>query len=130
MDVDARIIQDLMHGQAGGDASCLVEISGRQFSPDSVDISKVSTPVKKRTRRGGVYFSDVVIYQARVRTGDLDIMPLITGAMLGPNPEFQDVVVTVRAGGRGVRLHANLTRSMEGAGFIELTLSITGMEEA
>ena len=122
--------------------SATVQIAGSAAAGDGgIAIRRVSTPVARRTRRGGAYFEDAEIFQARVRTSDPSVPALVPRAMLGPSTEFADVVVSLRpaaapggpAGPAAVPpivLHANLTGAFQSGGTTELVLTVTGTEQA
>ena len=123
--------------------SAAVRIAGREVASDSggASIRRVSTPVAKRTRRGGAYFEDAEIFQARIRTSDPAVPALVPRAMLGPNAEFADVkvILVARKGAVGgaegaasvsIVLHANLTGAVQSGGATELVLTVTGTEPA
>ena len=126
--------------------SATVRIAGREVASDGggTSIRRVSTPVAKRTKRGGAYFEDAEIFQARIRTSDPAVPALVPRAMLGPNAEFADVEVVLKAaaaaeqgGTEGapppappIVLHANLTGAVQSGGATELVLTVTGTEPA
>lgn len=125
--------------------SAAVRIAGREVASDGggTSIRRVSTPVAKRTKRGGAYFEDAEIFQARIRTSDPAVPALVPRAMLGPNAEFADVEVVLKAaaaaeqgGTEGappappIVLHANLTGAVQSGGATELVLTVTGTEPA
>ncbi len=70
-------------------------IDEKQFDVKSVNVKNEITPVTKPTKRGGVYFSDTTISKVNVKINDLAITKHLTKAMLGPNTEFQDIILRV-----------------------------------
>lgn len=104
----------------------------KSFTVNNMGISKVTTPVTKRTQRGGVYFSDVEIFRVKAQVADKEIIPFISKAMLGPNTEFADIQLitnTIIQGKKSnIIIHTNLTNSMENSSFVELSLTITSTE--
>lgn len=118
--------------------SATVRIAGRTVAGSGASIRRVSTPVAKRTQRGGAYFEDAEIYQARIRTSDPSVPSLVPRAMLGPNAEFADVEVVLEQAEPGgpegaappIVLHANLTGAVQRGGATELVLAVTGTEPA
>ena len=143
MEIDANVL-DKAAAALAGDPRCMsaaVRIAeGSATGDGGITIRRVSTPVARRTRRGGAYFEDAEIFQARVRTSDPSVPALVPRAMLGPNTEFADVVVSLRPaapGGPGgqaavppIVLHANLTGAVQSGGATELVLTVTGTERA
>lgn len=143
MEIDAGMLDE---AAAALDAdpprmSATVRIAGRAVAGDGggASIRRVSTPVAKRTRRGGAYFEDAEIFQARIRTSDPEAPALVPRAMLGPNAEFADVEVVLSAGAGAAKaegaaapivLHANLTGAVQSGGATELVLTVTGTERA
>lgn len=143
MEIDAGLL-DRAAAALGADPRCMsttVRIAGSAAAGDrgGATIRRVSTPVARRTRRGGAYFEDAEIFQARIRTSDPSVPALVPRAMLGPNAEFADVVVVLEpaagaeAGGPGgqaaippIVLHANLTGAVQSGGATELVLTVTG----
>lgn len=146
VEIDADVL-DRAAAALGADPRCMsatVRIAEAEAAGDGgIAIRRVSTPVARRTRRGGAYFEDAEIFQARVRTSDPSVPALVPRAMLGPNTEFADVVVSLRPaapdgpGGPGgpaavppIVLHANLTGAVQSGGATELVLTVTGTEQA
>lgn len=146
MEIDAGLL-DRAAAALDADPRCMsatVRIAGSAAAGDGggAAIRRVSTPVARRTRRGGAYFEDAEIFQARIRTSDPSVPALVPRAMLGPNTEFADVVVALEpaagaaaAGGAGksavppIVLHANLTGAVQSGGATELVLTVTGTEQ-
>lgn len=145
MEIDAGLL-DRAAAALDADPRCMsatVRIAGSAAAGDGggATIRRVSTPVARRTRRGGAYFEDAEIFQARIRTSDPSVPALVPRAMLGPNAEFADVVVALepaadseagRAGKSAVPtivLHANLTGAVQSGGATELVLTVTGTEQ-
>ena len=118
--------------------SATVRIAGSTVAGSGASIRRVSTPVAKRTQRGGAYFEDAEIYQARIRTSDPSVPSLVPRAMLGPNAEFADIEVVLEQAEPGgpegsappIVLHANLTGAVQRGGATELVLAVTGTEPA
>lgn len=122
-------------GALAADARCMsaaVRIAGRSGAADAVSVRRVSTPVARRTQRGGAYFEDSEMFQARVRTTDPSVPGLAPRVMLGPSAEFADVVVLLEPRAPGappaIALHANLTGTVQSGGATELVLAVTGTE--
>ena len=120
-------------GALEADARCMsasVSMAGRAVSADAAAVKRVSTPVAKRTRRGGAYFEDAEAFQARVRTSDPSVPGLVPRVMLGPNAEFSDVVILLEPRVPGappaIALHSNLTGAVQSGGSTELVLTVTG----
>ncbi len=97
-----------------------------------VKISKSPTPVTRPTLRGGVYYSDTHEYKITGIIDDQTIIPFLSKAMLGPNTEFGDIIITTESNSKGnseqIVLHTNLTNSMQSSSLIKLNLIIIGIE--
>ena len=103
-------------------------IDEKQFDVKSVNIKNEVTPVTKPTKRGGVYFSDTIVSKINVKISDLEITKHLTKAMLGPNTEFQDIILRVAYKKKNIehsmKIITNLTSSMQSSNEIELNLII------
>ena len=103
-------------------------IDENQFDVKSVNIKNEVTPVTKPTKRGGVYFSDTIVSKINAIITDLAITKHLTKAMLGPNTEFQDIILRVAYKKKNIehsmKIITNLTSSMQRSNEIELNLII------
>ena len=103
-------------------------IDEKQFDVKSVNIKNEVTPVTKPTKRGGVYFSDTIVSKINAIITDLAITKYLTKAMLGPNTEFQDIILRVAYKKKNIehsmKIITNLTSSMQSSNEIELNLII------
>jgi len=103
-------------------------IDENQFDVKSVNIKNEVTPVTKPTKRGGVYFSDTIVSKINAIITDLAITKHLTKAMLGPNTEFQDIILRVTYNKKNIEhnmnIITNLTSSMQSSNEIELNLII------
>lgn len=120
-------------GALAADARCMsasVSMAGHAVAADAAVVRRVSTPVARRTRRGGAYFEDAEAFQARVRTSDPSVPGLVPRVMLGPNAEFSDVEILLEPRAPGappaIALHSNLTGAVQSGGSTELVLTVTG----
>ena len=131
MELDEELIQDIIKTLESQSLDFTINFPGKSFPIENVSISKVTTPVTKRTQRGGVYFSDVEIFRIKAKIADKEVIPFISKAMLGPNTEFADIqlITDITSPKQSkVCLHTNLTNSMENSSFVELSLTVTGTE--
>jgi len=103
-------------------------IGKNEFSIDQLKIKTETTPVTKPTKRGGVYFSDTEVCKISVTVNDLEISKYLKNAMLGPNTEFQDIVLqtinTKNNKDTNFRIVTNLTSSKQSLNEIELNLIV------
>lgn len=131
MEIDEGVIQKLIAALDSG-MTFTLNFPEQSFPVDKINISRVTTPVTKRTQRGGVYFSDVEIFRIKAQISNKEIIPLISKSMLGPNTEFADLRLITEAkineNTSKVILHTNLTNSVENSSFVELSLTLTGTE--
>ena len=103
-------------------------IEKNEFKIDSAEINNETTPVTKPTERGGVYFTDTNISKIKAVTSDLSLTKYLSKAMLGPNTEFQDIILQTKyeKNNKCIKLNiiTNLTNSMQNSNKIELNLVI------
>ncbi len=105
-------------------------IENRRFSIRDAKIQKGTAPVKKPTLRGGVYFSDLNNYTLTGTVTDFEILPLLSGKMLGPNTEFAEIPVfaKIMPDNKKIIFTTNLTNMMQNSKKIVLNLVITRTE--
>ena len=96
----------------------------KTFNIENLEIKNEATPVTKPTKRGGVYFSDSTTYMIKAVISDLTVRQYLSQAMLGPNTEFQDIIVQTSFRKNDnistIELITNLTSSMETSNKIKL----------
>ncbi len=101
-------------------------IDKNEFDVVSLKIKHENTPVTKPTKRGGVYFSDKIVCKISAIINDLKINEYLTKAMLGPNTEFQNIILqtTYQKNNQKININmiTNLTSSMQSSNKIELNL--------
>ncbi len=102
------------------------------FPLEDVSIAKSTTPVRRPTTRGGVYFSDTSAYKIRATTYDLALVSLLPQVMLGPNTEFKPLEIKTKITTEGkeipVTLITHLTNTMNNKTKLELNLVIDQVE--
>jgi len=103
-------------------------IDKNEFNITDLTIENETTPVSKPTERGGVYFSDTTVHKIKVVINDLRINKYLTKAMLGPNTEFQDIILQVKNKNNNEDVNfdiiTNLTSSKQSSNKIELHLIV------
>jgi len=72
--------------------SYMLNIEEKSYPVKKISIMKSKIPVRKPTTRGGVYFTDVEAYKAKITT-DLSIIDEIPKLMLGPNTDFKPILI-------------------------------------
>jgi len=132
MSSEEKLLQELIKLHENSSLCFLLHADKRIHHLSSVKISKSSTPVTRPTLRGGVYFSDTHEYKITGIIDDKTIIPFLSKAMLGPNTEFDDIIITTESNTKGnseqIVLHTNLTNSMQSPSLIKLNLIIIGIE--
>ncbi|MBI3841804.1 MAG: hypothetical protein HY295_01450 [Thaumarchaeota archaeon] len=102
------------------------------FPLEDVSIVKSTTPVRRPTTRGDVYFSDTSAYKIRATTYDLSLVSLLPKVMLGPNTEFKPLEIKTKITNHGkevpVTLITHLTNTMNNKTRLELNLVIDQIE--
>ena len=103
-------------------------IDKNEFNITDLTIETETTPVSKPTERGGVYFSDTTVHKIKAIINDLRINKYLTKAMLGPNTEFQDIILQVKNKNNNEDVNfdiiTNLTSSKQSSNKIELHLIV------
>ena len=102
-------------------------INGNTYHLSSVTISKKSTPLTKKTDRGGVYISDKFVYQIKAVIFDSGLGNSLSDFMLGPNFEFENIKISIDDGigkWRSVSIIVNLVNSIQKQLKTELTMNI------
>ena len=103
-------------------------IDKNEFDIIDLTIKNETTPVSKPTKRGGVYFSDTTVYKINAVINDLGISKYLTKAMLGPNTEFQDIIIQPinkkNKHNTDFKIITNLTSSKQSSNKIELNLMV------
>tara|TARA_B100000408_G_C10093928_1_gene139028 strand:- start:48 stop:446 length:399 start_codon:yes stop_codon:yes gene_type:complete len=102
-------------------------IDGTKFLLSDAIISEKSTPVTKKTVRGGVYFSDKFVYQIKAAIFDSKLANSLSDTMLGPSFEFKDLEIcvdNVTGKWKPVSIIVNLVNSVQKQSKTELTMNI------
>ena len=103
-------------------------IDKNEFDIIDLTIKIETTPVTEPTKRGGVYFSDTTVYKINAVINDLSISKYLTRAMLGPNTEFQDIIIQPihkkNKHNTDFKIITNLTSSKQSSNKIELNLMV------
>ena len=129
MKTDEEILLKLI---SNSHAEYNLHIHDKIFPLEDVSIAKSTSPVKRPTTRGGVYFSDTSAYKIRATTYDLSLVSLLPKVMLGPNTEFKPLEVKTKITNQGkeipVTLITHLTNTMNNKTELELNLIIDQIE--
>ena len=103
-------------------------IDKNEFDIIDITIKNETTPVSKPTKRGGVYFSDTTVYKINAVINELSVSKYLTRAMLGPNTEFQDIIIQPinkkNKHNTDFKIITNLTSSKQSSNKIELNVMV------
>ncbi len=132
MSSEEKLLQELIKLHENSSLGFFLHADKKILSLREVQISKSPTPVTRPTLRGGVYFSDTHEYKITGIIDDQTIIQFLSKAMLGPNTEFGDIIITTESNTKGnseqIVLHTNLTNSMQSSSLIKLNLIIIEIE--
>ncbi len=100
-------------------------IENNSFSIDEIKISQTDNPITEPTTRGGVYFAEMKEWKAEVTIFDTTISKHLSKAMLGPNKDFLDIILSTDVeNNQKLSLVTNLKNSMQNAEKIILYLTL------
>jgi len=132
MSSEEKLLKELIKLHENSSLEFFLHADKKIHHLNSVKISKSPTPVIRPTLRGEVYFSDTHVYKISGIIDDRTILQFLSKAMLGPNTEFGDIIITTESNSKGnseqIVLHTNLTNSMQSSSLIKLNLIIIGIE--
>jgi len=108
--------------------SYTLHVDGKIFNLEKVSVVKFTTPVRKPTTRGGVYFTDTTAYKMKAITHDLSIIELLPRLMLGPNTEFRPLEIKTNLDLNGTKknitLATHVANTMNTKDTVELNLIV------
>jgi len=126
--LDEKFLSKIIEIQKSQKLDFELHFDNVKYNLDNVKIVKSSTPVRKPTVRGGVYFSDKFDFKMKATINDFSIVPLLSKSMLGPNTEFQELKITTSVPfenlQKNVAFFVYLTNSMQSSSHIELNMRI------
>ena len=131
MSVNEDSFQSLIDFSNLADSEFILTVDDVKYLLTDVAIANSPTPVNKPTTRGGVYFSDKFAYKMKGTIQDLEVVPLLTKKMLGPNTEFKGLKITAKTKSDGsvvFELIANLTNSVQSPDSIQLNMIIVDLK--
>ena len=100
-------------------------IENESFLVDKIKMSQTDNPITKPTTRGGVYFAEMKEWKVEATIFDITISKHLSKAMLGPNKDFLDIVLTTNIeNNQKLSLVTNLKNSMQNAEKIILYLTL------
>ncbi len=111
--------------------SYVIHIEEKSYPVKKISIMKSKIPVREPTTRGGVYFTDVEAYKAKVIT-DLSITNEIPKLMLGPNTDFKPILIktNLKIDGREylITMTTHLTNAVNTKETVELNLIVDKLD--
>lgn len=130
MDIDGDILFKLTERQ--NQEPCEIKIGHSSYKVDSIEFTYSAIPVTKPTTRGGVYFSDKMAFKVKARVSDLAITKLLSKTMLGPNQDFEKILlltdVQIGTNKKGLVIFTNLVNYVQKNSGLELNLVVVGTE--
>ena len=100
-------------------------IENESFLVDKIKMSQTDNPITKPTTRGGVYFAEMKEWKVEATIFDTIISKHLSKAMLGPNKDFLDIILTTNIEkNQKLSLVTNLKNSMQNAEKIILYLTL------
>ena len=124
---EANLLTELIEIQNSVPLSFSLYIKGNRYQLKNIKISEKSTPLTKKSLRGGVYVSGKFVYQIKAVIFDSSLANSLSDFMLGPNFEFDDLKISVDNGvGKwsSVSIIVNLVSSIQKQSKTELTMNI------
>ena len=132
MQIDEKILHEIIRIQESQKPIFVLYVGEKPFTLEEVNLSESATPLTKPNTRGGVYFSNTIVFKIKGVINDLSIIPLLSKSMLGPNPQFQDLQIktTLLENGKSkeITIITNLTNSFQTSNHLELTMTIVGTD--
>ena len=132
MSIDSELLETLMKCTINDSPKFLLHLNDAVYPLIEVSIENSPIPVNEPTTRGGVYFSEKFAYKMKGTIEDLNVVPLLTKKMLGPNVEFGELRISgeIQFNGKTicVNIFTNLTNSVQTPNSIELSMIIVNLE--
>ena len=132
MPIDSDLLEILMKCTINDFHKFLLHLNDVVYPLIEVSIENSPIPVNEPTTRGGVYFSEKFAYKMKGTIEDLNVVPLLTKKMLGPNVEFGKLRISgeIQFNGKtiSVNVFTNLTNSVQTPNSIELSMIIVNLE--
>ena len=101
----------------------VLKIGDKSYGVDSLAFEYSEVPVTKPTIRGGVYFSDRMMFKIKAKTSDLQMAKTLSKTMLGPNHEFEQIQILT-----GIEMYSNKKQLKIIANLINYVQKNTGLE--
>lgn len=91
MNLDENVLSQLIQGSIKREYRLYYQ--DKMYFLEDVTVTKSSMPVNKLTTRGGVYSIRDKEYKIKGTIHDLSLISFISKMMLGPNTEFQEILI-------------------------------------
>jgi len=131
MVIDDKLLSSIMQNNA--DCNYTLHLDNKSYQLRDVSITKSQTSLTRPNMRGGVYFSDTFHYRIKATVDDTAIIPFLSKAMLGPNTEFKNLMITSSLkkddNMKKILLYTNLTNTMQSSSKVELNMVIVDIKE-
>ena len=132
MSIDSDLLETLIKCTIDDSPKFILHLNDVVYTLIDVSIENSPIPVNEPTTRGGVYFSEKFAYKMKGAIEDLNIVPLLTKKMLGPNTEFGELRISgeIQFNGNTVSINifTNLTNSVQTPNSIELSMIIVNLK--
>tara|TARA_B100000029_G_scaffold475070_1_gene518045 strand:+ start:651 stop:1034 length:384 start_codon:yes stop_codon:yes gene_type:complete len=120
--VDEKELQRMVHENK---SHFSMQISGKIFPIEEIELIQTDNPINEPTTRGGVYFAEMKEWKVHAMFLDTSVSKHLSDAMLGPNKDFLDIILqTTLKQGKKISLIANLTNSMQNTSGLILYLTL------
>lgn len=132
LSLDLNLLEYLIDINKKQSLEYFLHIDDLSYPLSDVSIINSPTPVNSPTTRGGVYFSDKFAYKIKGTVNNLDVVPLLSKTMLGPNTEFRKIRITTQIIDANKKntftIFTNLTNSVQSSSKIELNMILISLE--
>ena len=120
--MDEKELQRMVHENK---SHFSMQISGKIFPIEEIELIQTDNPINEPTTRGGVYFAEMKEWKVHAIFLDTSVSKHLSDAMLGPNKDFLDIILqTTLKQGKKISLIANLTNSMQNTSGLILFLTL------
>ena len=120
--MDEKELQRMVHENK---SHFSMQISGKIFPIEEIELIQTDNPINEPTTRGGVYFAEMKEWKVHAKFLDTSVSKHLSDAMLGPNKDFLDIILqTTLRQGKKISLIANLTNSMQNTSGLILYLTL------
>ena len=120
--MDEKELQRMVHENK---SHFSMQISGKIFPIEEIELIQTDNPINEPTTRGGVYFAEMKEWKVHAKFLDTSVSKHLSDAMLGPNKDFLDIILqTTLKQGKKISLIANLTNSMQNTSGLILYLTL------